>query len=130
MAKIYALTEAETLLLREMARDFRGRKTNKPIAESAEWGKTYGEDSQAPETFIAKPVSSSIPALDENGTTAEATAGSGECEIYQIVNDVLEPTGIIKTVYNLSERAFRQKFIIITRDKFGKWIVVAGSVFC
>lgn len=130
MAKIFALTEAETLLLREMARDFRSRKTNKPIAEAAEWGKTYGEDSQSPETFIAKPLSSTIPALDENGTTADATAGEGECEIYQIVNSVLEPTGITKTVYNLSERAFRQKFIIITRDKFGKWIVVAGSVFC
>lgn len=130
MAKIFALTEAEILLLREMARDFRDKKTNKPVSESAEWGKTYGEDSQSPETYIAKPVSSTIPALTDNGTTDEATVGEGEVEIYQIVDGVLQATGIIKTVHNLSDRAFQRDFLIITREKFGKWIVVTGSVSC
>lgn len=80
----------------------------------------------APEVYIAKPQVD-IPALDVNttGTAIDDEPGSGDCDIYRIVDGVITPvTGFEKLVYNLSDQTVEaDSWLTIIRTKQGVWVV-------
>lgn len=95
-----------------------------------------GDDSMAPEVYIALPPADGIPGLDsitvgsgtDNPPAEGDRPGHAECNIYRIVDGELKlVSGLTRTVYNLSESTIEQDWILIERDKFGTWVPVVGS---
>lgn len=129
--KLYALTQQERDILREMVKEYRGRRHNTPTrAQTA-------DSSQAPEVYIAKVPSAGIPALTVVSGTIQP--GSVLCSLYNVNNynflDSGGPqtlsamlagsTAIQKLVFNLGASAIAggsNVFIPVVRDKWGSWI--------
>lgn len=93
-----------------------------------------GDDSMAPEVYIALPPFGGIPGLtsvaagtsSDNPPTEGDRPGSALCTICKIVDGALiEVTGLSRTVYNISEADITQDWIVIERDKFGNWVPVS-----
>lgn len=87
-----------------------------------------GDDThQAPEVYIALPQESTgIPAMTRGigtGSGGTDTPGSATCDVYKIVDGELESTGLSKEVFNLTDSAIPHDWILILRDKFGRWVV-------
>lgn len=95
-----------------------------------------GDDSMAPEVYIALPPADGIPGLDsvatgtgsDNPPTEGDRPGHASCNLYRIIDGELKlMSGISRTVYNLSESTIPQDWILVQRDKAGKWIAVVGG---
>lgn len=120
-------------VLRQMITAWRHSRENPPLQSNEEGSH------QAPETYIALPQETTgIPALEQPGTgSGTGTSsfngdhpGSAYCDIYRISGSdgILQPIATRQLVYNISEGSIEQTWIIVTRDKFGKWLaVVAGG---
>lgn len=96
---------------------------------------------QTPEVYVAKVPPGGIPALSQAGTTGTGTTeplddvpGYVECQIYAL--DTTEPSAptfhhmpdLDRFVYNLSPNAITADstpWVVVQRDKFGDWFVVA-----
>lgn len=96
---------------------------------------------QTPEVYVAKVPPGGIPALSQAGTTGTGTTeplddvpGYVECQIYALdTTDPASPTfhhmpDLDRFVYNLSPNAITADstpWVVVQRDKFGDWFVVA-----
>lgn len=134
----YNLTEADVVLLREMADEYRRQRIGQPPRHT---GKP--QEPTAPEVYVAWVPSGGIPALNDQDTTGTGTeegtgtgssqlddvVGSAVCEIYHMVvdgfgNRRLHRTGFTKRVHNLMTVGVPgSKWALISRDKFGAWWV-------
>lgn len=133
--KLYALTKEERDILREMVKEYRGRRHNTPTrAQTA-------DSSQAPEVYIAKVPSAGIPAL-KKGTTGTGThthdqPGSAMCSLWNVnAQAYLQNTSnplvlaamlaasqpIKRLVLNLGQKTIPTGYILVCRDKWGQWI--------
>lgn len=132
--QIRVISEEDWAILRkvvELNRNIVQNSTNRPNTQFLD-----GDDSMAPEVYIALPPSGGIPALDSItvGTSSDNPPAEGDrpghavCNIYQIVDGELKLiSGITRTVYNLSESEIAQDWILIQRDKFGRWLPSQGG---
>jgi len=115
---LFALSDSDVAVLKGVLADVNDLRENTPSRPPQERAYAEAEDHQAPETYIAYPqTSAGIPAL--SGTTP----GKATCDIWKIVDDDLIDGGFFKDVYNLSDETITQRYISITRTKFGYWIV-------
>lgn len=90
-----------------------------------------------PEMFLAKSPSGGIAARETNVSTSEEEVTGELCELYEAEYSdstrVLSPmtlsdgtTAVTRTVYNFSSEAVAgDAWILIARDKFGTWWVIA-----
>jgi len=86
---------------------------------------------QAPECYVAKPAyETGIPALTPGTEGGYDEPGVATCDIFKIITDVgtagpeLQPVDDLdKSVYNISLQAVSQRWIIVIRTKYGKWVV-------
>lgn len=139
-AKIRAWTDEEVRLIQKMIDRERRQVVNQsPNLVTDRWDQ--GEDHQAPETYVAAIPADGIPGKDDvddygdypYSEYQEDLVGSAECDIYQIVKEgsfwkLREVTGLSKTVYNFGDQAIDGPgFVPITRDKFGKWLVLSST---
>lgn len=130
---LYFLTEQDRRLIQSLLEE--KRRASKSQARAA--AETLWRDAQAPEVYIAKPVSEDgIPGLTPAAGTGSgdfAEPGEGPCDIYQILQGPaqtgtgdapqLHPVGIHeKTVYNLQSGALPQDWMPVWKTKFGKWL--------
>lgn len=123
------LTVADEQVLRQMIADWRHGRDNPPLRNDEEHS-----HHQAPETYIAMPVDG-IPALQHTGTGTGTGVFSGDvpgkavCDVYRIsgADDSLQLLAIHQTVYNLSETEVRPGWVVISRDKLGKWLAIVGD---
>lgn len=95
-----------------------------------------GDDSMAPEVYIALVPAAGIPGLDsatsgsgsDNPPTEGDRPGSASCNIYKIIDGQLRPIpGLTRTVYNLSESTIDSDWITVQREKFGTWLASVGG---
>lgn len=130
MAELYALNEKDQATLREMMREYKGRRQNTP-------SRTDGDDKfMAPEVYVARVPAGGIPAIDEGytgtgtgtGSTLPDSPGSAVCAVYRVVVDAAGTSALIrvfdlnKVVYNMSSHVVSgASWILVTRDKFGYW---------
>lgn len=127
-AGLHFLTDAELVILRDMARRHRSGGVNTPSRPDGDRAWSEGQDWLAPEVYVASPHDGVIPG--SSGTTP----GKAICDIYCIQNDVAgdgEPILVKvpsteKWTYNVSPNEIAQDFVITTRDKFGRWLVTAS----
>jgi len=130
MPKAIVLTEKDGELLRALLAAERKRLRNTPPRLSSERSSDEGEDHQAPEVYVAFPQEETgIPALE---ATDPPRPGHAKCDIYQIriMSDGVTPELIPinefwKIVYNPFDVPIRQDWIVVVRDKYGKWLVAA-----
>lgn len=150
---IYGLSRDDVLFLKEQIGYLKQLRINSQIREPVV--DTYN----APETYIALPeqcqgilgltrYTGTGTAGDPPGTAGHKTGtgtsscltsahewdipGSGLCDIYKIraSDGKLEKVGNSVTVWNLSESDIAKDWIVVTRDKFGRWVPLTpgGSV--
>jgi len=121
----FYLTDADRQALQEMLVQWRRMRGNIPLRSGDDVGH------QAPEIYVAKPQESSgIPAMTPAaGTATFDEPGEALCDIYQIVVTAgvpeIQPTGLEKTVYNVSTTAIDQVLVVVKRDKYGRWLAEA-----
>jgi hypothetical protein len=124
--KYYVLSESDAAAVKEMsrllqaARRGRGGNTGIPFLD------------QTPDMHVALVPPDGIPARIGN------TLGSAECNIYRVVEGVLESSsGFTRTVYNLSASEIpgsedigtsgEEAYVAVARDKWGTWLALSGS---
>ena len=125
MATAYVLSEADVILLRELAQERRKHITPTLRPRLPE------SDPTAPETYIARTPAAGIEALQEaTGVSTLDTPGWASCDIYRIIGEGDDArlhevgAGLSKIVYNLShERIGGRRWTVVSRDKFGRWII-------
>jgi len=75
--------------------------------------------------YIAAPPVGGIPA--RSGTTP----GRAECQVWKIDKDHANRTLILahpdEVVYNVSETVITDDYVIISKTKYGRWVVLAGG---
>lgn len=80
--------------------------------------------SQASASYVAKVPDAGIPALTV-GTPD--VPGMAECQIYKVVTDsssyTLVDAGFAEIVFNLAQSVIETRYVSITKDRFGTWIV-------
>lgn len=111
--ELYALTPNDLETLRTVKRLIQNGKLNTSGRDEAKNGV-----SQSPDVYIAKTPTGGIPGR------VSLTPGSAECEVYVLVDGVLEALGIeVQTVYNLGTTAIEGNlYIAIKQDKFRIWL--------
>lgn len=128
MAKGYILSEADVILLREMAQERRRQvaQTLRPHEPN--------DDPTARTIYIARTPAGGIPALTEaTGLSTLDKPGWASCDIYRRVGDgddaALHQVGTLaKIVYNLShERIGGNRWVSVARDEYGTWHVTGGG---
>jgi hypothetical protein len=96
---------------------------------------------QAPEIYVAKTPTGGIPAMDQAEDTGTGTGtvdldspGSADCDIYRIefATPTSSPTlvaisGLTRTVYNLTNSAITDEWVLAHKDKWGFWCASAGG---
>jgi len=96
---------------------------------------------QAPEVYVAYPCTSAgIPAREDGDPyTGEADQpGQALCDIYKIkvselgygytnIAELIEVEGLRKRVYNITTSVLAQDYLIVHRDKFGRWLAGVGA---
>src|SRR5215218_842612 len=84
-----------------------------------------------PEVYVAK-VTDTIPGLIPGSGTAPDEPGKADCDIYQIVDGLLIPTGFTESVSNISTADIGESWLQINREKYGTWLAVptatSGSI--
>ena len=116
----YFLNEADHRILQEMIKNFRGTGNVKPTANPVLH--TAG----SPEVYVARPSSGKTFPARVNRKPGEAL-----CDIFKLQQDgkkivpVTYPDGTQKTLtaYNTWWYEFPWDFLIIKREKFGRWLV-------
>lgn len=128
-------SEADLALIQEML-DAHRRLPSNGGKSPQDGSLSEHSDHQANDIYIAIPrTEDGIPPLIHlgTGTGTDAfndgdTPGSAECDIYQIIDvdgtdTLVQASGELgDIVYNLSEEQIEQGWILIYRDKFGRWI--------
>ena len=121
--KIKTLSDADIAVLKEIIRDVNVLRSNSQV-------KGHQPTShQASDVYVALP-SNPIPALvPQSGTATGDMAGSMSCSIYQIdpATGELGSTGREEIVYNLTKQIIASNWIVITKDKFGRWVIPASD---
>lgn len=138
--EIYGLTLGDVNFLKMLKRAHEGGRQNPPSSRLG--NDIFDEPPQAPETYIALVPEDGIPAAegDPDFITGTGTGtdlvldyrqgdrpGSATCQIYRIINGVLESCDFTKLVWNLSGSAITQKWMTVVRDKFGNWLAQVGG---
>ena len=122
-AKARTLSDDDLRILQGIIdREKRQIVNSPPMHVTERWDS--GEDHQAPETYVAYPkTSAGIPARSGD------EPGEAECDIYAIYGSppTLVAVGRSQTVYNLQTSVLDQVYIPISRDKYGKWLVLVGG---
>ena len=137
------------LIQRMLDRERRQTINAQPMQITDRWDQ--GEDHQAPEVYIARPLTSlGVPGLSVGDGYADydypvdsygdyfdrdQVPGSALCGIYKLVRSVgsrsfeneLVATGRVERVYNVSTSSLTQDYFPIARDKFGKWLSLSAG---
>lgn len=119
-------------MLRQFGRDVVNPRSRIPVSFSL----AEGEDHQSPEVYMGYPTSASgIPALTAGASPANDVPGTGTCDVYTLdlsspTSPVMRSAGFTLRVYNFSEEAFSQNWLLLTREKSGAWIVAGGTIVC
>lgn len=133
---LYNFTDQQIALIQEVLDKVKNTRATIPSRPPMERSFTEGEDHQAPETYVAYPqTSAGIPKLLETGAYDEP--GKAKCDIYQIIEnsvtgdpELRQVPGFFHWVYNISVEDISQKWLPVTRTKFGKWLALtSGSEF-
>lgn len=145
LRKIISLTEAEVKLLQGLLDAAKGRDLSTSEYHDGLWA--HGEDQQAPEVYVAKPLDGTIPGMTlaeagtgtGTGTSAECDAydspGSAECRVYEVVETegcgyaLMQVEEHDELVFNVGTTAINPgyNYIPVYRDKFGRWLTAGGS---
>lgn len=127
----YTLSEPDREKFLQMWRDFVSRRGPQQRQDTT-------KPPQAPEVYVARTPTAGIPALgvEGTGTSTDDVPGSADCPIYQLVDApgtaedaFLSKVGQVEhTVYNVGEEDVPgDRWVVIIRDKFGKWLVVGNE---
>lgn len=127
--KLYVLNEDDRRVLKEVI----DREARRPKNSVDDGGP--GHPVHTSEVYIAKVPEGGIPALEIEAAygTGDDTyiPGEASCEIYKLDNTVdppeLIPAGFSRTVYNVTDSVLSSEFVIIVRDKFGRWVPSSGG---
>lgn len=130
----FVLSESDVKIIQRLVDQAKNVPINSQIATDTERSFDEAEDHQAPETYIALPPVNGIPgnSVAYSGSGLENTPGSAECDIYQIVYKagemILKPVvNLRRTVYNVGSVGIAQDWIPVSRDKYGRWLVIAAA---
>jgi hypothetical protein len=126
----YWFTEQDAAVIRDLIRRVKGDRENVPVRTPSP--QSEEEDFTTPEVYIAWPPAAGIPAMASGVGTAPDVPGSATCDIYQIQVDgstpeLIQVEGLTRVVYNLSNAAIPQDWIVAGRDKFGRWLALGGA---
>lgn len=126
----YVLTKSDVDALRNLIDNNRTTQPNPPGQSDP------NIIDQLADVYMALPPSTGVPAatrISESGTAdipgpaSGDTPGSATCSIYRLFNLSgtlqLYDTGFTETVYNYSQIPVPYDFFLITRDKYGDWVV-------
>jgi hypothetical protein len=116
------LTDEDHRLLKDMINDRKGGRVNSP-SRSSQLFSEQDANHQAPEVYVAMTPVDGIPAR------VDTTPGSADCNIYRIVNDLLEKVfSFTHKVYNLKDSDIDgDSYISVKRDKYGTWLADTGG---
>lgn len=85
-------------------------------------GLSLGEDSQAPEVYVARVPASGIPAM------AVIRPGRATCDIYQLLRQDVPQVMLAFSSVEVHNVSFSEisgdSFIIVVRDKYGTWLAI------
>lgn len=131
MAKIRSLTDGDIKVIRGLiAADKRVPRKQLNVGEV---------EGQASDVYIAKPTDvDGIPALTLGTGANPDIPGYADCDIYTILIDdvsgnpeLIQLGNVTQRVYNISTSVITQdEWIIIQRDKFGRWVPAKSSGGC
>ena len=148
MADTITLSERDRNELRRLLAWFRNRPADAskpyvptPLPQTPEVYVAYtpkaGIPALAPQTYHATGTGSRLGLGTGTGTGSGTSTqpGFADCTIYQVLQfgglhpkPELQPTGLVRTVYNLSESAIPGgAWILVERDKWGTWWAVEGA---
>jgi hypothetical protein len=121
---LLALSDAGRRVLKEVI----DREMRKPQNSEPNRSKEYPVHTS--EIYIAKVPSGGIPAMEIErgvGTNDDVyTPGEADCEIYKVDNLKNPPklikAGFSRKVYNVSSSSIATEFLLVSRDKYGKWV--------
>lgn len=107
---------SDLALLRELVTNEKQRRRNAPVRTHP-----APNTDQSPEVYIAK--------IPEAGISASVSGvpGVATCTIYQLISGTLYLLSLTEQVYNVSSSAVTAGAALVIRDKFGVWVVSAGS---
>lgn len=130
------LTPAEAKLLQQtidLVRDLRYNVQGRPRVQD-DW-------SESPEIYIARIPQGAIPGLGLSSSGTGSGTGSVDigpanyvdCYIYRVIHSTSLPNlekidGLTRRVYNVGQSCiYGPQFAVVTKDKFGDWIVVGNG---
>lgn len=121
MTTLRTLDDDDIKVLRDMVRKFVNETVNAPSRPGGDRAFSEAQDWLAPEVYVAKPQGQGIPGITRGSPDRPGVA---KCDVYQIkqATETLVPIGLNRWVYNLSDQMIVQDWIIVVRDKFGRWL--------
>ncbi len=127
MAEAFILSKKDRDLLADMVRREVNERINKPSKSTRE-SRWEDESHQAPEIYVARVPQPGIPALTVVNPGWDKIF-SRVCDIHQLErtstsNDqmVLKPMEISEPVFNVSQDIVDSLYVIIYREKGGRWV--------
>lgn len=135
--QVRVISDDDWNVLKRIVEANRNILQNTPNRPSTNSQNQDGDDSMAPEVYIALPPSGGIPGLasaasgsgTDNPPTEGDQPGTAICNVYRVAGGKLKLVpGLTKTVHNLSESEIDQDWILIERDKFGTWCPTSSSL--
>lgn len=114
MVKINTLSDADVVLLKEMADDYRKRKVGKAEDDNEQY------PSEGPDTYVVKVPDDGIPAM-----VGEEPGFADDCDFYRITRDnppVMQKVCMLRRVFSLGG-----DYALVTRTKAGSWVMVRGG---
>lgn len=143
MPELYALSESDVAILKQVVSEFKRRRKTATGRFPSERTHVEGDDQMAPEVYVAE-VPGAIPGLIVRGDTGTGAGdldypGEAECQIYTIVEEDwdtgtdtpprLQPMGdLTRRLYNISEQAVTSPWTLAVRTKGGRWIAIPMGV--
>jgi hypothetical protein len=118
--KLITLNDSDVAVLREVIAAHRRNPGNPPRPRT-----DLGDDIAAPEVYVARAPGGGVPAADG------LAPGSADCDVYRLLGDdppELEAAGFVRTVYNLASAVDAGAFVLVNRDKYGRWFSDPVSV--
>lgn len=127
---IWLPTEEDKRILQALVAQAKAGRENVPTHGLSNMARE--DDFTTPDIYIAWPPAAGIPACWDDPGTAPALPGEATCDIYRIkvVSGEAElhaVPGLSHKVYNLSNAKIDQDWVVVGRDKFGKWLVIGGA---
>jgi hypothetical protein len=119
MVKINTLSDADVILLKEMADYYRKRLVGR-VDDANEL-----HPSEGPDTYIVRVPDDGIPAM-----VGEEPGFADDCDFYRISSDnppVMQKVCMLRRVFNLSTTALTTSYALVTRTKAGLWITASGK---